>query len=110
MMHIDPSVPELFTKLRKPYEDTLRVLGVKDVDTYLPTIDEAAKIAQAQSQKPPSPQEQEMSSKVAVNTAKVKDTEANTAFTIRKTQDMDTDDYFEALAAKRGRLNAVEID
>jgi hypothetical protein len=110
MMHIDPSVPELFTKLRKPYEDTLRVLGVKDVDTYLPTIDEAAKIVQAQSQKPPSPQEQEMSSKVAVNTAKVKDTEANTAFTIRKTQDMDTDDYFEALAAKRGRLNAVEID
>ena len=110
MMHIDPSVPELFTKLRKPYEDTLRVLGVKDVDTYLPTIDEASKIAQAQSQKPPSPQEQEMSSKVAVNTAKAKDTEANTAFTIRKTQDMDTDDYFEALAAKRGRLSAEEID
>ena len=110
MMHIDPSVPELFVKLRKPYEDTLRVLGVKDVDSYLPTIEEAEKIAQAQSQKPPSPQEQEMSSKVAVNTAKAKDTEANTAFTIRKTQDMDTDDYFEALAAKRGRLNAVEID
>ena len=41
---------------------------------------------------------------------KVKDTEANTAFTVRKTQDMDTDDYFEALAAKRGKLSATEID
>ena len=110
MMQIDPSVPELFVKLRKPYEDTLRVLGVKDVDTYLPTMEEAAKIAQAQSQKPPSPEQQELSSKVAVNTAKAKDTEANTAFTIRKTQDMDTDDYFEALAAKRGKLSAQEVD
>ena len=110
MMQIDPSVPELFAKLRRPFEDTLRVLGVKDVDSYLPTLEEAAKIATAQSQKPPSPEQQEISSKVAVNTAKVKDTEANTAFTVRKTQDMDTDDYFEALAAKRGKLNATEID
>jgi len=110
MMQIDPSVPELFAKLRRPFEDTLRVLGVKDVDSYLPTLEEAAKIAQAKSQQPPSPEQQEISSKVAVNTAKAKDTEANTAFTVRKTQDMDTDDYFEALAAKRGRLSAQEID
>ena len=110
MMQIDPSVPELFAKLRRPFEDTLRVLGVKDVDSYLPTMEEAAKLAQAKAQQPPSPEQQEISSKVAVNTAKVKDTEANTAFTVRKTQDMDTDDYFEALAAKRGRLSAQEID
>ena len=110
MMQIDPSVPELFAKLRRPFEDTLRVLGVKDVDSYLPTLEEAAKIAQAKSQQPPGPAEQELSSKVALNAAKTKDTEANTAFTVRKTQDMDTDDMFEALAAKRGRLSAQEID
>jgi len=110
MMQIDPSVPELFVKVRKPFEDTLRVLGVKDVDSYLPTMEEATKIAQAKSQQPPSPEQQEISSKVAVNTAKTEEIAANTAFTKRKTQDMDTDDYFEALAAKRGRLSAEEID
>lgn len=110
MLQIDPSVPELFIKARKPYEDTLRVLGVKDVDSYLPTMEEATKIAQSKAQQPPSPQEQEIKSKVAVNTAKEKEITANAAFTVRKTQDMDTDDYFEALAAKRGRLSAEEID
>jgi len=110
MMQIDPSVPELFIKARKPYEDTLRVLGVKDVDSYLPTMEEATKIAQAKAKQPPSPQEQEISSKVAVNAAKEKEISANAAFTVRKTQDMDTDDYFEALAAKRGRLSAEEVD
>jgi hypothetical protein len=110
MMQIDPSVPELFIKARKPYEDTLRVLGVKDVDSYLPTMEEAAKIAQAKSQQPPSPEQQEISSKVAVNTAKTEEIAANTALTKRKTQDMDTDDYFEALAAKRGKLSAQEVD
>ncbi len=110
MMQLDPSVPELFVKLRRPFEDTLRVLGVKDVDSYLPTIEEATAIAQSKAKQPPGPAEQELSSKVALNTAKVKDTEANTAFTQRKTQDMDTDDMFEALAAKRDKLRAVEID
>jgi serine/threonine protein kinase len=42
---LDPSAPELFSKARRPFEDTLRVLGVKDVDAYLPTMEEAAKIA-----------------------------------------------------------------
>lgn len=110
MLQLDPSVPELFIKLRRPFEDTLRVLGVKDVDSYLPTMEEASKIAQAKSQQPPGAAEQELSSKTALNGAKIKDTEANTAFTIRKTQDMDTDDMFEAMAAKRDKLRAVEID
>ena len=110
MMQIDPSVPELFAKLRRPFEDTLRVLGVKDVDSYLPTMEEAAKIAQAKSQQPPGAAEQELSSKTALNVAKAKDTEANTLFTMRKTQDMDTDDMFEAMAAKKGKLSSVQVD
>jgi hypothetical protein len=41
--------PELFKKIRKPYEDMLYVLGVKDCDTYLPTADEVmAMVKQAQ--------------------------------------------------------------
>ena len=110
MMQVDPSVPELFAKLRRPYEDTLKVLGVKDVDAYLPTIEEAAKMAQSKAQQGPGLAEQEIASKVAMNTAKVKDTEANTAFTVRKTQDMDTDDMFEAMAAKQGNLTALQVD
>ena len=110
MMQLDPSVPELFTKLRRPFVDTLKVLGVKDVDAYLPTIEEATKIAQSKAQQGPGLAEQELASKTKLNEAKSAETDANTAFTIRKTQDIDTDDYFEALAAKKGKLSSVQVD
>lgn len=110
MMQLDPSVPELFAKVRRPYEDTLRVLGVKDVDAYLPTLEEAAKIFQAKSQQPPSAEQQEISSRTKLNQAKTDETVAKTMFTQKKAEDVDTDNMFEALAAKRGKLTAVEID
>jgi len=43
--------PELFKKMRKPYEDMLYVLGVKDCDTYLVTFEEVAKMAMEAQQK-----------------------------------------------------------
>ena len=53
--------PEAFKKTRRPYEDMLYVLGVKEVDTYLPTEQEVmAMVKQAQEaakQKQPSPEE-----------------------------------------------------
>ena len=110
MMNIDPSVPELFLKARKPYEDTLRVLGVKDVDAYLPTIEEAAKIVQAASQKGPTPEQQEINSKTELNKAKAQESQTVSALNIKKAEDIDTDNMFEALAAKRGKLNAVQVD
>jgi hypothetical protein len=110
MMQIDPSVPELFAKVRRPYEDTLRVLNVKDVDAYLPTMEEAAKMAQARAAQGPSMDDQEKQSKMELNKASVGEKEANAALTIRKTQDMDTDDYYEALAASRGKLSSVQMD
>jgi len=110
MMQIDPSVPELFVKIRRPFEDTLRVLGVKDVDAYLPTMDEAAKMAKAKSDKPPSPEEQEMKSKVDLNNAKVSETNAKAGLITAQTQDIGTDNMFEMMAAKAGKLKAVEID
>lgn len=110
MMQIDPSVPELFAKVRRPYEDTLRVLGVKDVDAYLPTIEEAAKIAQAKAQQGPAPEQQETMSKVELNKAKTQESQTVSALNIKKAEDIDTDNMFEALAAKRGKLSAVQVD
>ena len=110
MMQIDPSVPELFAKVRRPYEDTLRVLGVKDVDAYLPTIDEAAKLMQAKAQQGPGPEQQEMMSKVELNKAKTQESQTVSALNIKKAEDIDTDNMFEALAAKRGKLSAVQVD
>ena len=110
MMQLDPSVPELFDKLRRPYADTLRVLGVKDVDAYLPTIEEAGKLAQAQASKGPSAPEKEIQSKVDLNNAKVQESQSVTALNVKKAEDIDTDNMFEALAAKRGKLSAIEID
>jgi hypothetical protein len=41
--------PEMYAKVKKPFADTLYVLGVKDCDTYLPSDDEVkAMIAQGQ--------------------------------------------------------------
>lgn len=110
MMQVDPSVPELFAKVRRPYEDTLRVLGVKDVDAYLPTIEEAAKIAQAKAQQGPAPEQQETMSKVELNKAKTQESQTVSALNIKKAEDIDTDNMFEALAAKRGKLSAVQVD
>lgn len=110
MMMVDPTVPELFFKVRRPYEDTLRVLGVKDVDAYLPTIEEAAKLAQAKAAQGPSPEQRETISKVALNDAKTQESQTVAALNLKKAEDIDTDNMFEALAAKRGKLSAVQVD
>ena len=110
MMMVPPEVPEMFIKVRRPFEDTLRVLGVKDVDAYLPTFEEAVKIVQAQAAKGPSAEQQEIQSKVALNQAKTEESGSVTALNLKKAEDIDTDNMFEALAAKRGKLSAVQID
>jgi hypothetical protein len=43
--------PELFKKMRKPFEDMLYVLGVKDCNAYLLTIEEVTQMAQDAAQK-----------------------------------------------------------
>ena len=110
MMMLDPSVPELFEKVRRPYADTLRVLGVKDVDAYLPTIEEAAKLIQAKAQQGPGAAEQEIMSKTELNKAKTQESQTVAALNMKKAEDIDTDNMFEALAAKRGQLKAVQVD
>jgi hypothetical protein len=110
MMQLDPSVPELFAKVRRPYEDTLRVLNVKDVDAYLPTLEEAAKIMQSKSQQPPSMDEQEKQSKMELNKATAGEKAANTALLVKKAEDIDMDNYYEGVAASQGKLTAVQVD
>jgi hypothetical protein len=64
----------MFTKIKKPYADTLYVLGVKDCDTYLPTDEEVIKMIeqaqQAASKKEPSPADKKDLSTAELNAAK----------------------------------------
>ena len=110
MMQLDPSVPEMFIKARRPFEDTLYALGVKHCDSYLPTIEEAQKIAQAKAEQGPGVAEQETQSKVNLNNAKTQESQTVAALNLKKAEDIDMDNMFEAMAAKRGKLSAVEID
>jgi len=110
LTQMSPEVPELFQKLRRPYEDTLYALGVKHCDAYLPTFDEAAKIVQAKASQGPSPEQQELASKTELNKSKVQETVAKTGLLYKQTEDIDTDNMYEAIAAKRGKLSAVQID
>ena len=110
MMQLDPSVPELFAKVRRPYEDTLRVLNVKDVDAYLPTIEEAGKIAQARAQQGPSMDDQEKQTKMDLNKASTQEKVAQAELLYKKIEDIDIDNAFVKKAADRGKLSAVEID
>lgn len=110
LTQMSPEVPELFAKLRRPYEDTLYALGVKHCDAYLPTFDEAVKIVQAKAAQGPSPEQQETQSKVDLNKSKVEETAAKTALLYKQAEDIDMDNMYEGIAAKRGKLSAVQID
>ena len=110
MMQVPPNLPEMFSKLRLPYEETLRTLGIKHLDAYLPTIQEWTQVMQAKAQQPPAIADQVELSKVDMNKAKAQETMMNTQFIKKKTEDIDTDNMFEALAASRDKLRAVQID
>jgi hypothetical protein len=72
--------PEIYAKIKRPYEDTLYVLGVKDIDTYLPTDDEVVKIIQqsqaAAQSKEPSPVDKKDLSVAELNAAKTQQIQA----------------------------------
>ena len=66
--------PEMYKKIKKPFADTLYVLGVKDCDTYLPTDDEIMKMIEqgqaAASKKEPTPAEKKDLSVAELNAAR----------------------------------------
>jgi hypothetical protein len=66
--------PEMYKKIKKPFADTLYVLGVKDCDTYLPTDEEIMKMIEqgkaAMSAKEPTAAEKKDLSVAELNAAK----------------------------------------
>ena len=66
--------PASYKKVRKPYEDTLYVLGVKDADTYLPTDEEVVQMItqaeQAAKNREPDPTAKKDLSTAELNAAK----------------------------------------
>ena len=67
--------PDMFKKVKKPFADTLYVLGVKDSDAYLPSDQEVLKMIQggeaAQKNREPSPADKKDLSVAELNSAKV---------------------------------------
>jgi len=66
--------PEVYKKVKKPFEDTLYVLGVKDCNTYLPSDDEVVAMIEsskkAQEGKQPSPEDKKDLAAAALSEAK----------------------------------------
>lgn len=110
LMQLDPSVPEMFQKARRPFEDTLYALGVKHCDSYLPTFEEAAKMFEVKQAAGPGIAEQEIQSKVDLNKAKTEESATVAALNMKKVEDIDMDNYFETQAMKAGKLSAVQVD
>ena len=73
--------PAAFKKIRKPYEDMLYVLGIKDADTYLPTQQEVMEmVKQAQEAKKtaqPSPDDQKKIAGAQLDSARAQEIQAN---------------------------------
>jgi hypothetical protein len=65
---------EIYQKIKKPFADTLYVLGVKDCDTYLPSDDEVVQMIQqgqeAMKNRQPSPEDQQRISVAKLNDVK----------------------------------------
>ena len=82
--------PEIYQKIKKPFADTLYVLGVKDCDTYLPSDDEVKQMIsqgqQATKTKEPSPAEKKDLSAANLNDVKAKQIEMQAAGTDAETQ------------------------
>jgi hypothetical protein len=70
---------QVFQKVKKPFADTLYVLGVKDADTYLPSDDEVKQMIsqaeQAKQNQQPSPDDQVKVAKAQLDTIKAKQIE-----------------------------------
>ena len=66
--------PEMYVKIKKPYADTLYILGIKSADTYLPTDDEVMKMIQqgqeAAKGREPSPADKKDLSAAELNAAR----------------------------------------
>jgi len=74
--------PAMFKKIKKPFADTLYVLGVKEADAYLPTDDEVMEMInqsqEAAKNKQSTPEEDALLARAAVDTARAEQITAET--------------------------------
>lgn len=74
MVQAGTLTPAVYTKLKKPFAETLYTVGVKDCDAYLPTDEEVVAMIQqaqqAQENRKPPPDEQKTMSEIQLNNAK----------------------------------------
>ena len=89
--------PDIYKKVKKPFADTLYVLGVKDCDVYLPSDDEIAQMIKqgeaAMKQKEPTPTE-----KKDLSAAQLNDVKAQQIMTQISGQDPETQLNYMAMA------------
>jgi hypothetical protein len=74
MVGMGTLTPEMYKKVKKPFEDTLYVLGVKDCNVYLPSDEEVIAMIEAsqksQEGKEPSPEDKKDLAQAALSEAK----------------------------------------
>ena len=77
MVQAGTLTPEMYKKVRKPYEDTLYILGIKECDSYLPTEEEVLKMIEqgqkAAENKTPTAEEEYKKSQAELNKAKTQE-------------------------------------
>ena len=82
--------PEIYAKIKKPFADTLYVLGVKDCDTYLPSDEEITAMIkagqEAMKSREPSPDDKQKLSVANLNDIKAKQIEMEVAGTDAESQ------------------------
>jgi len=82
--------PEIYKKIKKPFADTLYVLGVKDCDTYLPSDEEIMAMIQAGQEsaknKEPSPKDKRDLASANLDDVRAKQIEMEVAGTDAETQ------------------------
>jgi hypothetical protein len=82
LMQAGTLTPDMYKKIKKPFADTLYILGIKDANTYLPTDDEVMKLIeqaqQAQQGKEPSPDDKVKLAKANLDTVKAQQIAAET--------------------------------
>ena len=82
--------PEIYKKIKKPFADTLYVLGVKDCDTYLPSDEEVAQMVEqgkaAMESREPSPDDKQKLSVANLNDVKAKQIQMEVAGEDAETQ------------------------
>ena len=83
--------PVGFKKIRKPYEDMLYTLGVKQADIYLPTQDEAMEMVKQSQQMAQQKQQQTMQMAQAVQQAEMQHKQSETQLNTIKAQQIQAD-------------------